>query len=162
ISAAQGWCGSYFDLNGNGKFDEGVDKRIDLRGVYGVAADPIDGFAWASSPGVPGRLIRINPTTCASEVYEPPFVNPDLPGIVAFGPRGIDVDSNGLVWTALAGSGHLASFDRNKCKVKIGPRVTDGQHCPEGWALYSTPGPRFKYGVTDDINVDYHYYNWVD
>jgi hypothetical protein len=55
----------------------------------------------------------------------------------------------------------MASFDRRKCKIMSGPGTLDGQHCPEGWTLYPTPGPKFK-GVTDEINADYHYYNWVD
>jgi hypothetical protein len=71
------------------------------------------------------------------------------------------VDTNGIVWTALAGSSHMASFDRTKCKIKTGPAIMDGQHCPEGWTLYPIPGPKFK-GVTDEITADYHYYNWVD
>ena len=50
-------------------------------------------------------------------------------------------------WTPLA-SGHLASFDRRKCKGPLnGPDAT-GKHCPEGWTLYPMPGPQFQ-GVTD-------------
>jgi hypothetical protein len=37
-----------------------------------------------------------------TEVYEPPF-----PG---YGPRGGDIDRNGVFWASLA-SGHLASFE---------------------------------------------------
>jgi hypothetical protein len=66
-----------------------------------------------------------------------------------------------VIWTALAGSGHLASFDRRKCAVTNGPAAMTGQHCPEGWTLYRTPGPSFK-GTTDAIAVDMHYYNFVD
>ena len=36
-----------------------------------------------------------------------------------------------------------------------------GEHCPEGWTLYLTPGPKFK-GVTDQAGTDMLYYNWVD
>ena len=95
-----------------------------------------------------------------SEIYEPPFDNPKMPGVFGFAPRGIDVDRNGVIWTALSGSSHLASFDRRKCKVTNGPTAT-GQHCPEGWTLYTTPGPKMK-GVTDDSSADFEYYNWVD
>ena len=38
---------------------------------------------------------------------------PPAPG---FGPRGGDVDADGVYWVSLA-SGHLGSFDRRKCKV---------------------------------------------
>jgi hypothetical protein len=159
--AAQGWCGGYFDINGNGKFDEGIDRKINMRGVYSVAPNPVDGSVWGARAGVPGQMFRIDPKTCATEVYEPPFQNPKYPKVMAFSPRGIDIDSKGIVWSAL-GSGHMASFDRSKCAVLTGEAATDGQHCPEGWTLYPSPGPRFKSGVTDNIAVDHHYYNWVD
>jgi len=41
-----------------------------------------------------------------------------------------------------------------------GPEAT-GQHCPEGWTLYPTPGPQMK-NVKDPGSADFHYYNWVD
>ena len=54
----------------------------------------------------------------------------------------MDIDSNGVVWTPLA-SGHMASFDRRKCKGPLnGPNAT-GKQCPEGWTLYPLPGPQF-------------------
>ena len=46
-----------------------------------------------------------------------------------FDPRGVDIDSNGVVWTALAASSHLASFDVRKCKDLNGPAKTDGSQC---------------------------------
>jgi hypothetical protein len=170
---AQGWTPFVIDTNGNGRRDAYVepdapmdptkDRRIQ-GGSYGVIPNPVDGSIWTAAPGVPGAIIRVmpgpNPTTTAlSEVYEPPFNNPRS-RVNGYLPRGIDVDRNGVIWTALAGSGHLASFDRRKCKVLNGPTAT-GQHCPEGWSLYLTPGPKFK-GVTDEANTDMLYYNWVD
>ncbi|MNC85237.1 hypothetical protein D3C83_08270 [compost metagenome] len=74
-------------------------------------------------------------------------------------PRGLDVDKNGVVWTALAASSHLASLDRRKCKNMTGARKVDGTDCPEGWTLYLSPGPKFK---NTNIPADFHYYNWVD
>jgi hypothetical protein len=71
----------------------------------------------------------------------------------------MDIDSHGVVWAALA-SGHLASFDRRKCKVLNGPTAT-GQHCPEGWTLYPLPGPQLS-GVTDPGSAEAAYYSWVD
>ena len=95
-------------------------------------------------------------------MYEPPTIeNPAVdPAQTGHAPRGVDVDRNGIIWTALSGSGHIASFDRSKCRVLNGPEAT-GPHCPEGWVLYPTPGPQMK-GVTDPGSADYHYYNWVD
>ena len=176
--AAQGWCPTVIDTNGDGRItrpwnepgeaaDPGRDTRI-AGHAYGVIPNPVDGSAWVVRTGpFPGRLVRLErgdnpPATCRAEVYEPP--SGGNPGFGAahegFGPRGIDVDRNGLIWTALSGSGHLASFDRGRCRVLNGPEAT-GQHCPEGWTLYPTPGPQMK-GVAGPGSADYHYYNWVD
>ena len=76
--------------------------------------------------------MRFDPATNKFEVYAPP-----RPG---YGPRGVDVDSKGIIWTGLGGSGHLASFDRSKCKQTFGT----GNQCPEGWTLYKSPGPLMR------------------
>jgi hypothetical protein len=157
--AAQGWCRPWFDVNGDGKIDRAVDKEIKVGLFYSVIPHP-DGSVWGAVPGpVPGKIVRIEPKTCVSEAYEPPFDPAN--GVVGYTPRGIDVDSNGVIWTALAGSGHLASFDRRKCKIMSGPAAQDGQHCREGWTLHPVPGPRFK-GVRGDVAADFQYYNFVD
>jgi len=178
VAAAQGWCLPYFDINEDGRIEAGVDQyaferlrrgtagtmaglQIPPAVFYSVIPHPSDGSVWSAVPGpMPGRIVRIDPATCAAEVYEPPFNNPAV-NVNGYTPRGIDVDSNGVIWTALAGSGHLASFDRRKCRILSGPDARMGQHCPEGWTLYRTPGPGFK-GATDEISVDMHYYNFVD
>jgi len=162
---SQGWTPLILDTNGNGKRDDYVepdqpvdptkDKRI-VAAFYGIAPSPVDGSIWGSVLGYPGYIIRLNPgsnpeATALTEVYEPPF-----PG---YSPRGMDIDSHGVVWAPLA-SGHLASFDRRKCKVLNGPTAT-GKHCPEGWTLYPFPGPQFK-NVPDTGSAEASYYTWVD
>ena len=176
--ASQGWCPTVIDTNGDGRITrpwnepgEAADAARDTRipgFSYGIIANPVDGAAWVARTGpFPGRILRLDrgdnpPESCMAEVYEPPSIeNPAIdPARTGHAPRGIDVDRNGLIWTALSGSGHLASFDRSKCRVLNGPEAT-GQHCPEGWTLYPTPGPQMK-GVTDSGSADFHYYNWVD
>ena len=76
-------------------------------------------------------------------------------------PRGVDIDSNGVVWTALAASSHLASFDVRKCKNLNGTAEEKlaGTLCPEGWALYQTTGPKFQ---GTNIPTEFHYFNWTD
>lgn len=180
---AQGWCALVVDHNGDGVIgeytepDEALNPELDWRinpGSYGIAINHVDRSVWFAAPGIgtsrpaedgiPGRILRLEignnpPESCRTEVYEPPFgENPS--NLNAYTPRGIDVDRNGIVWTALAGSGHMASFDRSQCEVLVGPTAT-GQQCLEGWSLYQTPGPGFK-GAPDDTNADFHYYNWVD
>jgi hypothetical protein len=72
----------------------------------------------------------------------------------------MDVDRNGVAWVAL-GSGHLASFDRRRCKSPLnGPKAT-GQHCAEGWTLYANPLPQFG-NVSDSGSVEGSYFAWVD
>ena len=135
--------------------DPTKDKRV-AANLYRVAVNPKDGSVWGTELGYPGRVVRVAPgsdptQTALTEVYEPPF-----PG---YGPRGGDIDRNGVYWASLA-SGHLGNFDRRKCKVLNGPTAT-GKHCPEGWTLYPFPGPQFK-DVTDDGSVEASYYTWVD
>jgi hypothetical protein len=152
---AQGWTALVLDTNGNGKRDEG-DTPIKAA-FYGVAVNPGDGTVWGSVLGFPGYVIRLKPganppATALAEVFEPP-----LPG---YGPRGMDIDRNGVVWTPLA-SGHMASFDRRKCTGPLnGPKAT-GQHCPEGWALHPFPGPQLQ-NVTESGSAEASYYTWVD
>ena len=176
--ASQGWCPTVIDTNGDGRINkpwnepgEPVDPTRDTRTVgfaYGVIVNPLDDSAWIARTGpFPGRLVRLDrgenpPESCVAEVYEPPSIeNPAVDRAqTGHAPRGVDVDRHGVIWTALSGSGHIASFDRRKCHVLNGPEAT-GQHCPEGWTLYPTPGPQMK-GVTAPGSADYHYYNWVD
>ena len=100
--------------------------------------------------------MRVNPGadpthTALTEIYEPP-----LAGLWG----GWRLDRNGVYWASLA-SGHLAGFDRSKCKGPLnGPNAT-GKHCPEGWTLHRLPGPQFK-DVQDDGSAESSYYTWVD
>jgi len=137
----------------------GPDPKLDTLvsySLYSVIPSPVDNSVWGVSERYPGYLVRVDrgsnpPSSCMTEIYRVPE-----PG---FDPRGVDIDTNGVVWTALAGSSHLASFDRRKCKAITGPRKADGSECTEGWTLYQTDGPKLK-GTT--VPADFHYYNWVD
>ena len=169
---SQGWTALIMDTNGNGKRDAYVepDQPVDPDEGQALRRRVLLGGAGARRIGVghacsafPAQVIRLDPgsnppETALAEVYEPPFNDPKVrPG---FSPRGGDVDRNGVFWAALA-SGHLASFDRRKCKGPLnGPKAT-GQHCPEGWTLYTEPLPQFK-GVTDGGSAEGSYYTWVD
>jgi hypothetical protein len=169
---ANGWSAFVLDHNGNGKRDphtepnQGADPAKDRRLIletYGVSPTP-DGAVWSSVRGMPGALVRfvpgVNPpATALTEYYEPPWNNPKA-AVQAFGPRGMDVDSKGVVWTVLS-SGHFASFDRRKCKGPLNGPTATGQHCPEGWTLHPWPGPNFK-GAVDNASADSAYYNFVD
>jgi hypothetical protein len=159
---AQGWAPIIIDTNGNGKADEYVqpnqavdpakDKRLNA-GLYGVGVNPSDGTVWGAVLGYPGYVLRYDPQTKLSEVYEPPF-----PG---FGPRGFDIDRNGIAYVPLS-SGHLGAFDRRKCKGPLnGPQAAEGKLCPEGWTLTPFPGPQFK-NVAESGSAEASYYTWVD
>ena len=168
--AAGGVISFVLDTNGNGVRDEPPvawneptdptrDKALQPGG-YAAMPNPVDGSVWISVTSIPGKIIRVDPETQLSEVYEPPYMNERSP-IDAYLPHGIDVDrSTGVISTGL-NSGHLAEFDRRNCTAPLnGPEAT-GQHCPEGWTLHEVPGPQFK-GVTDSGNADSFYLNWVD
>ena len=169
---SQGWTALIMDTNGNGRRDaavepnQPVDAAKDRRyggALYSVAPAP-DGSVWGTQLGFPGAVIRLNPgsnppETALTEVFELPMKDAANP-VEGFSPRGGDVDRNGVYWAALA-SGHLASFDRRKCKGPLnGPKAT-GQHCPEGWTFYPEPLPQLK-GVTDRGSAEASYFAWVD
>ena len=171
---AVGWCGQVVDTNGDGRItrpwnmpagrgqnagpaapDATLDTMVNYN-LYSVIASPVDDSVWGVSERFPGFLIRLQrganpPSSCMTQIFKVPE-----PG---FDPRGVDIDTNGVVWTALAASSHLASFDYRKCKDLGGRAKTDGSQCPEGWTLYQTTGPKLK-GTS--IPADFHYYNWVD
>ena len=169
--ASQGWCPQVLDTNGDGRitkpwnepagaggqatFDPKLDTRVSFN-LYSVIPNPVDHSVWGAAQNFPGYIVRLQrgnspPDTCVAELYQVPD-----PGSR---PRGIDVDRNGVIWTALSGSSHLASFDRGKCSVFSGPTVRDGTQCQEGWTLYQTDGPNLK---GTNVRADFHYYNWVD
>jgi hypothetical protein len=172
---SQGWCPAVIDYNGDGKLgpftkppaplDPKLDRAIAAPGAYGVAYNTADGSVWYSAvTAMPGKLIRMvrgsnPPETCNAEVYEVPY---DAKGFSTGGshPRGMAVDSKGIVWASLASEGVLARFDRSKCKVLTGPEATTGRHCPEGWEFYPIPGPTFK--TQPEVKADFNYYMWVD
>jgi hypothetical protein len=171
---SQGWTPLIIDTNGNGKRDEYVghsdpvdptkDKRI-MAAFYGVQPSPVDDSIWGQAMDVgftrldqPGYLMRLVPgpnpaETALVEVYLPPD------GV--YGSRGLDLTSDGVMWTVFS-SGHVGSFDRRKCRGPLnGPAAATGKHCPEGWTIYRMPGPQFK-GVDPKGSANHAYYLWVD
>ena len=184
---AVGWCPTVVDTNGDGVItkpwnEEGragalyrvddvqasgaaaerqaaLDPKLDTQinySMYSVIPSPVDDSIWGASETYPGYVMRMQrgdnaPSTCKTQVFQVPS-----PG---FDPRGIDIGTDGVVWTALAGSSHLASFDIRKCADLDGPAKTDGSQCREGWTLYPAIGPKVK---GTDVGADFHYYNWVD
>ena len=160
-AASQGWAPLVLDTNGNGKRDSWTepgqppdptrDQRLAVS-LYAVMPNPADGSVWGTVAfRYPGAVIRFDPRTKLSEIYNVP-----PPG---FGVRGGDIDRNGVVWVSLA-SGHLGEFDRRKCKAPLnGPKAT-GDHCPEGWTFHRLPGPAFV--NVPQMSVESSYYTWVD
>jgi hypothetical protein len=162
---SQGWTPLVVDTSGNGKRDAYVepnqpddpakDTRVGL-GFYGIAYSPADGSIWGSNIGHPGYVLRLQPgpnppETALTEVYRVP-----PPG---YGMRGFDIDRRGVAWVTLA-SGHIASFDRRKCKGRLnGPGAAEGNLCPEGWTFFPLPGPSF---AGRDGAAEAPYYTWVD
>ena len=181
---ANGWCPLVVDTNG--QHTEGyaitpdrkrwnepgrpVDPRQDTRlnferFLYGIDTNPVDGSIWAVSflPSVPSRIVRLDPgkhppESCVAEVYEPPKL-PDG-RYAAFGARGVAIDSEGIAWVGFH-DGHVGRFDRQRCKVLNGATAI-GQHCPEGWQMFMTPGPTFAGVDASQGNSDYLYQPWVD
>jgi hypothetical protein len=166
---AQGWSPFVLDANGNGRRDPhvepgrpagpGEDRRIAPgSGPYAVMPSPVDGSVWytvgvfGGTPAVLRFVPGPDPTrTGLAEIYHVP-----APG---YGIRGGDVDKEGVVWASLA-SGHLASFDRRRCRGPLSGPAATGDHCPEGWTLHRYPGPGFE-GLGEE-SAESSYYTWVD
>jgi hypothetical protein len=160
-----GWTALVMDTNGDGKrgeytepnqpADPTKDRRLG-QVIYAVAVSPVDNTVWGTIRQNPGAIVRIIPGANPPETTLTENFNVPLPG---FGPRGGDVDSQGVYWVSLA-SGHIGSFDRRLCKGPMnGPQAT-GNHCPEGWKFYQYPGPGFA-GIGDN-SAESSYYSWVD
>jgi len=146
VETASGYSEVKVDSDGDGKADTPIQGFN-----YGIITSP-DGTVWTASPGVPGHIMRFDPETKTHEVYKPPAP--------ISGPRGIDVDADGVLWTATGGSGHIASFDRRLCKQTWG----EGDQCAEGWKSWEVPGPsaQVEPGAKNVRKADLHYYAWVD
>jgi len=174
-ATSQGWTPFIVDTAGTGKrtaawtepgapLDPTKDARVHGN-FYGAGISALDGSVWGSVVSYPGEILRVMPGadpphTALTEVYELPATDPRAP-VHGFSPRGMDIDSHGVVWAPLA-SGHLASFDRRKCKGPLnGPGAQDGRQCPEGWTLYTLPGPQFK-GLKESGSAEAPYFTWVD
>jgi hypothetical protein len=172
---AQGWTALVLDFNGNGRRDEYVEPNVpadsakDRRlstgqygSVYALAPAP-DGSVWGTTFGFPGAIVRLTPganppETALTEIFQLPMR--DGKPVEGFSPRGGDVDRNGVYWAAL-GSGHMASFDRRKCKGPLNGPTATGQHCPEGWSFHAEPLPQLG-NVTSPGSGEGSYYTWVD
>lgn len=170
--AAQGWCPQIVDTNGDGRITRPwnaagthhPDPRRDTeirKPLYTVAVDPTDAnVVWGASEGDTGAergyIVRVDrgshpPETCRTEIYRVPAGTMD--------PRGLDLDSRGTPWVAMAATSQLARFDRNRCRKRNGPEAASGDQCPEGWTVWQTPGPKF---VGTPYPADFHYFGWVD
>lgn len=186
IKAATGWCPLVLDTNGNGKMDNWVepdyskpyggpqqpsdptkDQRI-AGFLYGLGVSPVDDSVWYAlasygadeQPPIPSGIVHMQrgsnpPQTCKVEYYEPPVKDGKA---LAYSPRGVELDSQGVAWVGFA-PGRIGRFDRRQCKVLNGPTAT-GQHCPEGWTFYDSPGPKIK--NVEVGSADHHYLSWVD
>ncbi len=162
---SQGWTPMILDTNGDGvrgeytEPNQPLDPKKDRRYAqvfYAVMPNPADGSIWGTIRFNPGAVARINPGENPSETALTEIYNVPMPG---FGPRGGDIDSQGVVWVSLA-SGHMGAFDRRKCKGPLnGPKAT-GDHCPEGWSFHQYPGPGFQ-GIGEN-SAESSYYTWVD
>ncbi|HXC60949.1 MAG TPA: carboxypeptidase-like regulatory domain-containing protein [Steroidobacteraceae bacterium] len=170
--ASQGWCPQIIDTNGDGKITKPwnawnaktMDPKLDTevrKPLYSVIPDPNNAnVVWGVSEGSTGEergyLVRLDrgnnpPETCIVEVYRVPKGT--------LNPRGVDIDSHGMPWVALAATSQWGRFDRTKCKKTNGAGADKGDLCAEGWKIWQTQGPKFR---GTNYPTDFHYFGWVD
>jgi hypothetical protein len=135
--------------------DPNLDTAVNYN-LYSVIPSPVSDAVWGANESFPGHLVRMTrgnnpPETCVTEVFQVP-----APGL---DPRGLDIDSNGVVYMFLAASSHIAAFDYSKCGPLTAEEKMNGTGCEEGWTLWRTEGPTFP---GTDVPADFHYFGWVD
>ena len=171
--AAQGWCPGVVDTTGDGVITpgwtepgdmvvSGRDHRIAFN-CYSPAVNPADGSVWCSgNRREDNQLVRIDlgdnpPASCVAEVYQPP---PSVVDPEPYGSGGLHFTSAGVAWQDWRGSGHFASFDREKCADTSDPGAS-GQSCPEGWTFYRMEKPGYP-ETPFPINSDESYLTQID
>ena len=141
LGGVEGWT----RREGGGGGRMGIHPKLDTRVLfgtvpYGVIASPLSmGRRGAAStdffPGLP--LSAFTPGGNPPALVHGPSSTTLPDGARVSAPAVIDVDRNGVIWTALFGSSHLASFDRLEVHSVQRPGGTvDGLQCPQGWTLY--------------------------
>ena len=151
-TTAQGWCPMVIDANGDQTItpgwtdpDQPADRTRDQRINFPCRriASAGDGAVWCAAGGVnEERIVRVEigaspPQSCRTEIYQAP------PWRDVAAARDVAVDDAGVVWVAMAGTDHLASFDRRLCTDRRASG-TAAQQCAEGWRFYPIPGPSFS------------------
>ncbi len=173
VEAAQGWCPTVIDTNGDGVIspgwtepDEPVDPARDHRvafGCYSPAANAVDDSVWCSDNGRDDNtLVRLElgdnpPLSCIAEVYTPP---PTVVDPTPYGSGGLHLTRDGVAWQDWRGSGHFASFDRSQCADTSDPTAS-GQSCPEGWTFQRMDKPTYS-NAGMSINSDESYLTQID
>ena len=135
--------------------DPNLDTAVNYN-MYSVIPSPVSDVVWGANESYPGHLVRLSrgnnpPESCVTEIFQVP-----APGL---DPRGLDIDSNGVVYMFLAASSHIAAFDYSQCGPITTEQKLDGSGCREGWTLYRTEEATF---TGTDVPADFHYFGWVD
>jgi len=115
------------------------DPKRDTRSLGALRnhRQSIDGALWGATdevkcrPDLPPRA-RQQPTR---DVQEP---NVTAAEGARLRPRGIDVDRNGVIWTALRRQRSYGQLRPSKCATLAGATTRDGLHCAEGDVLQGT------------------------
>jgi len=128
-----------------------------LQGLYSVSANPVDGTIWSVVLGFPERRSASIQDQAHRDVRDSlnDSKNPDS----GFSPRGAD-----LTPTACSGRCLRAVISRASSPAVQGPlngpAAATGKACPEGWKLYTIPGPQFKGVAMKGGSAESPYYDW--
>jgi len=144
--------------------DPSKDKRIKV-GFYAVGPSPRRRLHLGHDSRFPWRCravesgIGSDKKTALAEIYEVPWKQFEgVPCRASLRAEWI-LTATGVIWTVLA-SGHFASLRPPQVQgTTQRARQPPGQHCPEGWTLYSDARvPLFK-GVDERVgSADTNYY----
>ena len=151
---SQGWTPFVLDTNGNGKRDEGYvepnqpvdptkDKRIVASASTASRRTRPTASIWGSVLGFPGSVVRVDPGAIRRRPRWRKSTRCRLPG---YSPRGMDIDSKGVVWTPLA-SGHLAQLRPPQVQGPAQRPDRDRQALPGRLDALSAARPAVRDGV---------------
>ena len=140
------------DTNGDGRrgeytepnqpLDPNKDRRY-AQVFYAVMPNPADGSVWGTIRFNPGAVARINPGPNPSETALTEVYNVPMPG---YGPRGGDIDSQGVVWVSLA-SGHMGASTGASAKARSTGRRRPATTAPKAGRSTSTRARASKASV---------------
>ena len=164
---SQGWTPMILDTNGDGKrgeytepnqpLDPNKDQRVTQQVFYAVMPNPADSSIWGTIRANPARSRASIPARTRSETALTEVFNVPMPG---YGPRGGDIDSQGVVWVSLGAAATWARSTGASARARSTGRRRPATTAPKAGRSTSTRARASKASARTAPSSSY--YSWVD